>query len=337
MITRHATVFFGAVFFVIKEILPRGTFSSCNTKIYTPTAVLSIRGTSFEVAVENKNGTTDVRVINGTVQVGNILKNQSILTSAGYSTRVAMNTEPVSPYVLLDKDIDALKTWVPKEIVDAEMKFQASKKNGIESAGVESGSEETNSATCLIVQPDKKSAGSADSSKAKRIPDIIVLPFENKAFYEGKWNISTGFSSYIAKAIATGKPALAVFTVKTAVPDPVIFGELNKAGYVLTGQVRTFDIVQRASISVDAAEYREYCIANVGINVELIDIKKRTVIFSRELSGEATGDNKPENNQKEIEKYAFDMKSGKFSQTILGKAVESTVKQAAEELSRYLP
>ena len=63
----------------------------------TPSAVVAVRGTRFNVIV-NKAGTTEVDVFKGLVEVAGIgIKGKSVLVRPGYSTRVAVGKPPIPP------------------------------------------------------------------------------------------------------------------------------------------------------------------------------------------------------------------------------------------------
>jgi hypothetical protein len=65
-------------------------------RVNTPTAVIAVRGTIFDVLVENEQ--TDVFLHEGEVSVTNLrLPNQPILLSAGQTTRVMMQSPPNPP------------------------------------------------------------------------------------------------------------------------------------------------------------------------------------------------------------------------------------------------
>ena len=63
----------------------------------TPSAVIAVRGTRFDVEV-NGGGVTEVDVFDGLVEVAApTIVGSSVLVSPGYSTRVGMGTAPESP------------------------------------------------------------------------------------------------------------------------------------------------------------------------------------------------------------------------------------------------
>ncbi|MBD3391160.1 MAG: hypothetical protein GF418_03800 [Chitinivibrionales bacterium] len=306
-VTRHATVFFGAVFFVIKEVLPRAISKRYDTKVYTPTAVLSIRGTSFEVRVEKSGGATDVSVLNGTVLVGNIIRKESVFLSAGYKTSVALGQDPVRPEAIVKKEIAVLKTWVPPHVIGAEMKDQ-------------------------IAQAKKDHYTITGKLEDK----VLVMPFTNASSYSGGWDIGEVLSSFMAERMGQSLKGMTVMAHGKRADDIMKTGEEKKARFVLTGEIRNFDIVQRATISVSADEYKEYCIARVRIYMQLVDVQGRKLVLAKEVSGEVSGNNVPANTWKSIGKHTFSMRDKKFSNTILAKAIDQAVEQSTGDVSRYL-
>jgi hypothetical protein len=62
----------------------------------TPSAVIAVRGTRFEVEV-NQQQETEVKVFEGVVEVFGRRSGTSVLVHAGFSTRVGMDTPPEAP------------------------------------------------------------------------------------------------------------------------------------------------------------------------------------------------------------------------------------------------
>ncbi|MBD3320230.1 MAG: hypothetical protein GF350_03955, partial [Chitinivibrionales bacterium] len=117
LISQHITVFYGAAFFIIKAIMPSLDNKRYDTKVYSPTSIVAIRGTSFCVAADKESGKTELLVLNGTVLTRNILRNVSVFVGSGYKTEIAINTDPVKPSPLLKDDISLLKKWVPPPVL----------------------------------------------------------------------------------------------------------------------------------------------------------------------------------------------------------------------------
>jgi hypothetical protein len=68
----------------------------------TPSAVVAVRGTRFNVIV-NKAGTTEVDVFKGLVEVAGIgIPGKSVLVRPGFSTRVAVGKPPITPVPTYD-------------------------------------------------------------------------------------------------------------------------------------------------------------------------------------------------------------------------------------------
>ena len=74
-------------------------------KVYSPTAVISVRGTTFDVIVEDEDGTTFVGVEEGLVEVHNIYKPSDTLLHSGDSVRVYRDQQ------LMGRQIDKGPIW----------------------------------------------------------------------------------------------------------------------------------------------------------------------------------------------------------------------------------
>ena len=68
----------------------------------TPSAIVAVRGTRFNVIV-NRLGTTEVDVFTGLVEVAGVgIPGKSVLVRPGYSTRVAVGQAPITPVPTYD-------------------------------------------------------------------------------------------------------------------------------------------------------------------------------------------------------------------------------------------
>ncbi len=305
VISRHITVMYGAVFFVIKEILPKSLIKQYDTKIYTPTSVVSLRGTSFSVEVDTASKASTVRVINGTVQVRNILKNSSIFVSASFQSVVPITQDPIGPKALLDREIDSLKSWVPVYVMEREMAAQ-------------------------LVKGHRDREIMSSDCKDK----ILIIPFENTSKYTGAWKISPGFAKIFSDQLQHGHIAAEIYD--SLDKDPLTLGQRKMARYVVSGEIKDFDIVQHAEIAATADEYREYYIATVRISIQIINVPEKKVVFENEYVAEKRGANSKENSWQRISKLSFSLADQQFVKSLLGTAVSQVVETATEKLNSII-
>jgi len=305
IISRHITVMYGAVFFVIREILPKTLIKQYDTKIYTPTSVVSLRGTSFCVEVDNSSRNSTIKVINGTVQVSNILKNTSLFVSAGFKSTVEMSQDPSGPKVLLDAEIDRIKEWVPRPAIEAEMASQ-------------------------LVRAGRDHDVIAGNLKDK----VMILPFANSSKYSGTWHIQSGFARILAEQLQHGH--LSVEIADSAGHDPLAQGARGAARFVIVGEIQDFDIVQHAEITATADEYHEYYVAIVRVNIQMINVAEKRVVFENQYAAEKQGANAKDNSWLRISKLAFSLGDQQFVKSILGIAVSQVVEQASEKLNKII-
>lgn len=307
-LSNYATVFFGAIYFIVKKSLPKAISKSYDTKVYTPTAVIAIRGTSFMVTVKKENGDTRIGVLNGTVLVKNILKSQSIFLAAAHQTDVTINTDPITPSAFLKKDIEKLKTWVPPQVIIDEMNLQIAR-----------------------AKRDYLTITGKLENK------IVVLPFNNKTGYKGKWQIEENIASSLAERIkVTSRINSSSIPMPKKETDPIAIGLKNNVRFVITGDIKRFEIVKKAEITAAADKYRELCIANICIEFQLIDVERRTLVYKNEVCGEVSGKNNKGNNWQHINTLSFNLKDAAFSSSIMGKALNQMLEQSSSHLSRYL-
>jgi hypothetical protein len=305
IISRHITVMYGAVFFVIREILPKTLIKQYDTKIYTPTSVVSLRGTSFCIEVDNASRSSTIKVINGTVLVRNILKNTSVFVSAGFKSTVEMSQDPGGPRVLLDKEIESLKQWVPRPVIEAEMASQLSK------------------------------AGRDHDIISGNLKDkILILPFANSSKYAGAWNIRNGFARILGDQLKHGH--LSVEISDSTGHDPLDQGAKGAARFVIVGEIQDFDIVQHAEIAATADEYREYYVASVRVNIQIINVAEKRLVFENQYTAEKRGTNAKDNSWPAIAKLSFSFGDQQFAKSILGIAVSQVIEQASEKLNTII-
>lgn len=305
--SQHFTVFWGAVFFLVKNTAPQEFFGKNNTKVYTPTSVIAIRGTSFEVQVEPKSGLTTVGVVSGTVLVRNIIRNVSSFLKAGFKSSIEMNKDPDEPAPYPDAEIEGLKKWVPSEVITTEMNLQIKK-----------------------ARAAHKAISSGDKDR------VVILPFSNASDYSGPWNVQGGLASYVATHVGKNIEDLSVAIAGDATSDPLEIGTKEKARFVVKGTIEEFDIIQRAKITARADQYIEYNTAKVKLRLQLIDMVGDKLVYDNVFVGEVTGNHNERNGWKAIAQLKFGVEEKQFNDTILGKAVGQAVEQYGEHLALYL-
>lgn len=307
-ISNYATVFFGAVFFIVEKTLPRGIFTRHDTKIYTPTASIAIRGTSFLVDVKKDNGTTLISMLNGTVLAKNILKSQSSFITAGYKTEISLNSDPLSPKPLLKQDIENIKKWVPSQIIIDEMNKQ-------------------------IVKAKRDYSAITGKLEDK----IIIVPFRNMSKYKGSWDIENRMAHLLSKkATSLNRVNCAVAKQDKEYINAITTGIKEKARFVITGEIKRFEIIQRAEVTASADRYLEHAIAYVCLEIQLIDVEQKKQLYKNDICGEVAGKNIEKNSWKHIANLSFNMENSKFSSTIIGKAVNQAIDQSFAHLARYM-
>jgi hypothetical protein len=81
----------------IRALINKRTGGSVPFELGTPSAVIAVRGTQFEVEVNSRNF-TEVDVVDGLVEVyGRNATARSVVLEPGFSTRVGMDSDPEQP------------------------------------------------------------------------------------------------------------------------------------------------------------------------------------------------------------------------------------------------
>ena len=301
----YATVFMGSVFFVIKKAMPLPRRE--NIQIYTPTTVISIRGTSFSLDVAPETGTTTIKMICGTVRVGCIAKHVSAFVSAPYKSTVKKLTDPILSTPLRDSEIDTLRTWVPAGVIDSEITMQLAegKRNQMIISG----------------RSEKK---------------CFVTTFDNTSKYSGDWDVRHRLPEMLAERLRNVSSHCKVTVTDTLPEHPAKEGIKQGQQYVISGTLTFLDIVNHAEITVRADEYRERSIGRVQLDLTLLDVNGDTELLSTTVSGEYSGKKSNENAMNTIGKMPFDLENKEFAKSLLGVALSQALDQAVEKLSKAM-
>lgn len=300
--SKYVTTFFGAIFFLVQEALPK----SYMNRVYTPTAVVSIRGTSFGVGVDPKTGLTDVEVVNGTVLVRNILMDQEHFVKAGTKTQVALNRAPTAPRAIRTEDLESLKLWVGEKLIGTERSKQRKR-------------EEHNAAVLSGKAEDK----------------ILVTKLIDVSGFKGPWDISSGLTRFLAGELKKATKSNVVISRGNGI-DADDLGRREKARLVVSGEIETFELAKHAEISVEADRYAEYFKASVTLLVYVVDPAKGTVVKTMRLMENVRGKDMPMHEWKNVKKYAFDIKNEDFKNSLMGKAVQKTLTRFMTEVNAHL-
>ncbi len=298
----YATVFMGSVFFVIKRSMPLSRKE--NIQIYTPTTVISIRGTSFSLDVAPETGTTALKVVCGTVRVSCIAKQASTFVSAPYKTTVEKMTDPIISNPMHDAEIDSLRAWVPDTVINRELALHlaAGKRNQLIISG----------------RMEKK---------------CVITPFKNSSKYSGEWDLSHRIPGMLAERLRNISPHCNISVSDSAPTPPSDTAVKSGQQYRISGAVKFLDIVNHAEITVRADEYRERSIARVQIDLKLFDVTGDTELLNTTVTGEFSGKKNIENSMKTIGAMEFNLENKEFAGSLLGVALKQALEQAVEKLS----
>lgn len=297
----YATVFFGAAFFVVNKIIPETTKRTI--QIYTPTAVISIRGTSFLLDVAPKTGTTSVKVLCGTVRVRCIKKNSAIYLGAPHKTIVQIETAPLLAQTLLTADIDTLRSWIPSPVIDREIALHLAeaKRNKLVISG----------------RIDEK---------------CIVMPLVNESTYTGSWNLPQVLTTELVKRLLTSNSRLKI-KIDTAGATRKVLQQRSDARFLLYGSIKTFNIVNHAAITVAADTYLEKAISRVTVILQLYDTKDQELLFEETFADNRTEKRSVANAWETVEKLPLDLDNEQFAGSILGITLNQVLTAAAEKIT----
>ena len=305
-LTQHITVFFGALYFVVEQTLPRALTGRENLKVYTPTSIISIRGTSFLVEVAPGSGTTRVAVTNGTVQVQHIARDESLVLGSGMQTTVGTADTPALPQPVQEGDVDALKAWVDPGIVDQELE----KGGGLKTGKV--------------------------SEEGELLPVVTILSFAMEAEYEGRWKPEAVLAGMLAAQVRALASQLVMDTVVDASVDPLAVGQAHRSRYVVSGRLSSFEITRHAAVDPRAERYSEYARSQVTMHLAVLDIALEQVVYEQEFSSSFTDEDLHANSWARVSRTRLSFADSAFTSTVLGKAVRGVVTNAADAIVRIV-
>lgn len=93
-----------------------------NYKVQTPTTIASVRGTTFDVNITGTNGTTDIGVVNGTVNVSK-LENGTVIGSIDVKENKSVTVDPKSNKTLETKPLKQ-DEWIKKNLEEDKVLFE---------------------------------------------------------------------------------------------------------------------------------------------------------------------------------------------------------------------
>jgi hypothetical protein len=307
-VNRTITVFFGAVFFIVEKVLPKGLFRIWDFKTYSPTSVVAVRGSAFCMEVDKKTGSTVIRSIEGTILVKNILRNGSFYLTYPNQTTVALNTDPTPPRPFSKKEIDQMYTWIPQDIIDGLIAKQITK----------------------LREDRQKIVGGLEDK-------IIVMPLANNSKYSGAWDIGAKLADAIQAMLIRANVSMSIIIAGLPGDDPVKTGAAANGRFIVTGEVTDLSMAQFSEPNAAATEINEYNVAKFKVQLRLVDASEKKQLYESVFEGEVSGKIMDQNNWETISRMAFDINDSTFSSSIMGKAIRQALDQSIAEISQYLP
>lgn len=304
-VVSNVTVMFGAAFFIVKKLLPKDRTEEM--KVYTPTAVLSIRGTSFLVDVDPVEKNTKVKMVNGLLIVKNISKNVSVLLGTPYQTEVAVDQNPVTPHAVLQSDLDSMRLWIPEQVIKEEIARQ--------------------------IENTTQNRIELSSNYQDR---CLVALFTNSSKYRGKWDIAQEFTRQLSSQLRRTLSKTVVMLVDTIVDNPLETAKSINARFCITGTIDNFDLVKHASISTNGDDYRETINARVTVTIRMHDLAQNKDIINNSFTSETLGKNPEDNSWNTFHKKAFNLSDSTFTKSIIGYVSVNSLTKAVNAVTKEM-
>lgn len=305
--SQNLTAFFGTLYCIVQKQTANKFDSRREFKLYSPTAVAAIRGTSFSFSVDKNSGATAVEVFSGTVEVRSISKNITTFLGAPFRTRIADTSAMIIPEPILQSHLDTLRSWVPPREVQAELV-----------------------------------SGLGESERNRRVitglteNTVVVQPFTLDSAYHDEWNIPAGCATMFAEQLnGQNLPYKFVVAGDTAIAALDV-GRHEMVPYVVSAHIERFDIQEFARVTTTADQYDEYNVARVRFLLRIFDIQKADTLLSLAFTGEVSGIYSDKTRWETIAALPFDLKDELFSASILGLALQQALENAGAVVTQRL-
>ncbi len=293
--SKSITTFYGVVFFMVEKTLPKNQY-----KIYTPTIISSIRGSSFGVTVEKESGTTKVWVMHGKVLVASTGTQEEIIIQGGDQTTAEKGQSLGKPAALSDSDYVQIKTWIGEDLFKREReKLMAEEQLKIDLAG-----------------------GRFENK-------ILWVNFLDLSGYSGKWDIQKQFPFFIAEMLKDSVPIPFVYGSEYQ-EDPEKLALKHKARFVVTGQIALLEIDNIEEI--EGKVYRIFSQATVKLIVFVTKGRDNYLVKKIEKEVVVKDPEVKKNTLESLQVYPFNIQSAGFRESILGKAVFKVCQDMAKEM-----
>jgi hypothetical protein len=300
------TAFYGAVFFVIKEMLPK----RYEHRVYTPTSVIAVRGTSFNVRVDKETGLTELKVLNGTVLLKNILNTSEKFINAGQQATVAVTKDPVKKDSISQPEISTIKTWISnidQDLIKAELDKQV-----------------------FRAQRDKAVLSGTLEDKIMMVRLVNLTNFTYKP-----WDIEASLGRLLSDAIKNVTPQPVIFLDNNQ-EDPAYLAKKEKAKTVISGEIENFEITKTAGVTAEGDQYREYFKAKITVTLYVVRTIDNSLIKKITLQNEAMGPDTPQNDLTLVKKYSLSLSEKGVRESILGNVLEGLLNTLKTSIPQYL-
>lgn len=296
LLPNYLTVFSGHVFYKTQEAVPNFYMD----KIYTPTAIISIKGTCLSVAVNGQNGRTDVAVISGKVLVKNILMSEEYFVQAGYRTMVLIDTPPQKPTKLTTGEWDKLKQLGEQGNTTVEL-------------------------------PSSEPATTNPKDK------IVVVKFLDNSGFIGKQDIGAILAKSLIEALHDSVKSDVIFYPDNT-KDVEEIGITEKAKLVIAGNITGLDISKQDQVVKANNTIEDFYKATVDLVLFIVNPNTHQMVKTIRVSEVVAGNDQPTNDWKILDRYSYNANGDPDSSqnSNMGKTLDKAIEKASKEISVFL-
>lgn len=296
----HFTLISGAAFFNVSN---SRTDNIRNTLfVHTPSIKATPYDCSFLVSLLPDRA-TEIRLLQGTLPISKTKDGSSHYLTPPYIITVGSTNDSFQQSVLLQHDIDSLKSSIPAFIVDQIMEKQ-------------------------LINLRRNSQILSDKPKDK----CLIAFLKNKSNYKGNWNIEKIISWYLTQKLNSGSTKIITELLDSTCTDLFEIALSKKARFLITGEISSFELLQQAIIASQTDKYQQSIVARVKLEISLTETSSGKVLMSETFTGEITQKRKKEKSLETLLHLPFDLQDSSFSSSIIGLAITQTIDQTTKAI-----
>ncbi|MDG5816640.1 FecR domain-containing protein [Chitinispirillales bacterium ANBcel5] len=296
----HVSIIYGEAFFFDLENR-RGT-NPQDIVISTNNSRITLSGSSYIIVDSTSKR---LKVLAGVANVRLTHLNQRHHLRA--PQKIGITKHNTFKSKMLDKDIEMIQDWVPKEIIRSAKQQQLRN-----------------------LRRDRILLSGQFKDR------VLFTSLDNNSEYAGSWNISSGITNHIKTVLEDRFSHMSFAVSDQAQTGDATHRELAKkyqARYVVRGEIQQFDLLKRADISISGDQYTETKETAVRLRVSVYDAGAGRIIYDQFHRSEKSAPIRRTETRQDYENMQFALKNERFKSTLLGETISECISGIIKDLS----